>query len=178
MSGRLLERKGFRVALEALRDHPLDLDLHIIGDGPDRELLMEMARELPMPVTFHGWLDAQGDEYRDLFRTGSIFLFPTEMENFPVVLLEAMAAGLAIITTNAGGCGEVVGDTADIVSPRDPAAVGQALDALLHDPERAQAMGRAAYRRAVELFTWEAIAERYEGLFREAIARYQGKGRQ
>lgn len=177
MSGRLLERKGFRVALEALRLHPMDVDLHIIGDGPDRDLLLAMAKGLCGSVTFHGWLDARSDEYRDLFRTAALFAFPSEMDNFPVVLLEAMAAGLAIITTRAGGCPEVVGDTAEFVAVRDADGLGRALQGLLADPARCRAMGQAAQARATARYAWPTIARQYETLFADIIARHGSQAR-
>lgn len=173
MSGRLLERKGFRTMLQAMALEPLDIELHILGDGPERQVLESMASTLSTPITFHGWLDNTSDQYRDLFRTSSIFVFPSRMESFGMVLAEAMGAGMAILTTTSGGCGEVVGDTAEIIPADDPQTLARKLRGLLDAPQRVQQMGHAAYQRVLSKFTWSAVADQYEALFAELRA-HQG----
>lgn len=169
MAGRLLERKGFRTMLRALASRPLDLELHILGDGPDMPVLRQMAAGLQAPVIFHGWLDRGGAEYADLYRTGSIFVFPSQMESFGVVLGEAMTAGMAVITADVGACPEVVGDAGIQIAPDDDAALAGHLAALLADPARVRRMGQAAHERAMGLYTWKAAADRYEALFAQLV---------
>jgi hypothetical protein len=88
-------------------------------------------------------------------------VLPSEAENFPIVLLEAMAAGLAIITTAGTGCAEVVGDAGLLVPVRDSRAIGRALKRLVEDGDLRQRLGVAARRRIEENFTWRAVARRY-----------------
>ena len=82
-------------------------------------------------------------------------------------LMEAMAAGLAIVTTRGTGCAEVVGDTALLVEPGNPAQMAEALLALSRAPERARELGRAARRRLESEFSWRRVAERYLRLYRQ-----------
>ncbi len=103
-----------------------------------------MAKQLNVPAKFYGYVDNNSPELRELYETASIFVFTSESENFPIVLLEAMAAGAAIITTSGTGCAEVVGDAAILVPPRDPEAIRAALEQL---ESRSGAGGEARARR-------------------------------
>ena len=118
---RMLPRKGVQYLLAALPG--LDLrgfEVDIVGDGPYLPTLRQMAAELGLPVRFWGWLDNESAELRQLYERSSIFAFTSEAENFPTVLLEAMAAGQAIVTCDGTGCPEVVGEDALLVPPRRP----------------------------------------------------------
>ena len=83
-----------------------------------------------------------------------------EAENFPVVLLEAMSAGLAVITSTAGGCPEVVGDTALLVEPRSSDAIREQLEKLISSEELRNHLSRAALTR-VRNFAWPTVAQAY-----------------
>ena len=133
LCSRLLAFKGFQYVIEAVKDLSLDWHIHIIGDGPYLDTLKTLAKDSKTPVTFHGWLDRDSAAFKDLYETSAIFILPSEAENFPTVLLEAMSAGLPIITTTAGGCPEVVGDAALLVAPRNPAEIRQKLLYLIEN---------------------------------------------
>jgi glycosyltransferase involved in cell wall biosynthesis len=158
---RMLERKGIQHLLTALSLAPIEPEVHIVGDGPYLPELRRQAKQLASPARLWGWLDNRSPQLRELYESSSIFVFPSEAENFPVVLLEAMAAGLAIITTEGTGCAEVVGDTAMLVPARNPQAISQALQRLVRDGELRRSLGAAARRRVEENFTWSAVAKRY-----------------
>ena len=118
---RMLPRKGVQHFLDALRGVDLGgYEVNIVGDGPYLPTLKEMAREHDVDVHFHGWIDNESPELEDLYKKSSIFVFVSEAENFPIVLLEAMSSGLAIISVNDTGCPEVLGESAFLVPPRDP----------------------------------------------------------
>ncbi|HSE83428.1 MAG TPA: glycosyltransferase family 4 protein, partial [Thermodesulfobacteriota bacterium] len=82
-----------------------------------------------------------------------------------IVLLEAMAAGMAIITTRDTGCAEVVGDAALLVETRNPAAIKQALDRLINNPDLCNELGQAARKRLENNFNWTAVARQYTNLY-------------
>lgn len=176
MVGRLLERKGFRTMLEALKLQPLPLTLHIVGDGPDRELLEQMAKGLETPVVFHGWLDNDSPELEQLYAESSIFVFPSAMESFGLVLLEAMAAGLAVLSSDAGGCRAALGDAGEYIPVGDPAALARQLGALLADPDRVVAMGATARQRVEQEFGWPGVGRQYQEYYAELLAAH-GQGR-
>lgn len=168
---RMFERKGiqyFFASLEGTR-HPFQVD--IVGDGPYLPTLKTQAMNLNTNarITFHGWLDHNSAKLQELMEKASIFILPSETENFPVVLLEAMAAGLAIITTQGTGCEEVVGNAALLVKPRDPAAILEALMTLIDRPELRLELSQAASQRVETEFKWQIIARRYIDLYQQSI---------
>jgi glycosyltransferase involved in cell wall biosynthesis len=164
---RMLPRKGVQYLLAALPQ----VDLHgfavdIVGDGPYLATLRQMAAELRLPVRFWGWLDNGSSELKGLYERASIFAFTSEAENFPTVLLEAMAAGQAIVTSNGTGCPEVVGDAALLVPPRRPDRLAEALGRLVRDDELRARLGATARARVEREFGWPSIARRHVELYR------------
>lgn len=174
MCSRILPRKGFQYAIEAMRGMDPEWKIDLIGEGPYLDELRRLAGRLDVEVKYWGWLDQKSDEFRYLYESSSIFIFPSEAENFPSVLLEAMGAGMAIITCDAGGCPEVVGDAAIIVKPRDTAAIRQSLEKLTGSDTLRQQLGDAGVER-VKQFDWELIASRYVECYRNVIQQRKNK---
>ena len=164
---RMLKRKGVQYVLKALKDSNHGYDVNIVGDGPYLERLRTLASGENIKVRFWGWLDNESDAIKVLFETSSIFIFPSEAENFPIVLLEAMAAGMAIITTEGTGCAEVVGDSGILVKPRDPDGIKKALSTLIMDKELKRKLGMAARERLEKQFSWSAVAKRYADIYQK-----------
>jgi glycosyltransferase involved in cell wall biosynthesis len=166
---RLFERKGVQhviAALAGIPDHGHELE--VAGDGPQRAGLERQAHGLGLPAHFHGWLSRE--PLCRLYERSRIFVLASTSDNFPVSLLEAMAARCAIITTRAGGCPEVVGDTGLVVEPGDVGSLQRALTRLIRDPAYAGELGERASQRVAELFGWAAIASKHEAAY-EAILR-------
>jgi glycosyltransferase involved in cell wall biosynthesis len=168
MCSRLLPRKGFQYVIEAIGRMKLDWQVNIIGDGPYLSHLKELAAGVETPVKFWGWLDRGDEMFRRLFEESAIFVFPSEAENFPTVLLEAMAAGTAIITSRAGGCPEVVADSGILVEPGDVGAIKKALEQLTQSDELRQRLSEAALSR-VQQFGWGRIAGHYLDVYEELV---------
>jgi glycosyltransferase involved in cell wall biosynthesis len=168
---KLFERKGIQLLFHALQGVPLDNPVAVVGDGPYLPALHALSAQTGVPTKFWGWLDNASAELTALYQESGIFVLPSQSENFPVVLLEAMAAGLAIVTTRGTGCAEVVGDTAILVPPNDVTALREALRRLLGDAALRASLGAAARRRLVEHFGWPVVAQRYLDLFRQHARR-------
>lgn len=164
---RMFPRKGVQYLLEALAGIRKDVRVDIVGDGPHLPALKAQARRNDIDARFHGALANDSPELAHLYATAAVFILPSEAENFPVVLLEAMSAGCAIITTSGTGCEEVAGDTAMLVPARDAEAIGAALTGLLDHPDHARDLGRRARARLLEHFTWKRVAMRYRSLYEE-----------
>ncbi len=162
---RMLHRKGVQYLLHALKDLPLQHEVHVVGDGPYLPRLRRLANGIAGPVIFHGWLDNRSEKLTRLFESSEIFVLPSERENFSVALMEAMAAGLAIVTTRGTGCSEVVGEAGILIEPRDAAGLRAALASLVDDPIRARELGRAARSRLEDEFCWPVVADRYLALY-------------
>jgi len=98
-----------------------------------------------------------------------MFVCPSVYEPLGIVNLEAMACSTAVVASRVGGIPEVVsgGETGLLVPPDDPASLADAMNALLRDPGRADAFGRAGRARAVEEFSWDAVAVQTAALYAE-----------
>lgn len=166
---KVLERKGIQYLVHAVAGADLDHEVHIVGDGPYLPELQRLIADTGAPVRLWGWLDNDSEELQHLFKTSSIFALPSESENFPIVLLEAMRAGLAIVTTRGTGCAEVVGDTAILVKPRNIESIRSALTRLTSDPELCRLLGNAARARIESKFSWTAVANRYLELYESCL---------
>jgi len=165
---RMFERKGVQYILKALEGLDLDHEVHIVGDGPYLETLRSLADELKVNVKFWGQLDNASGPLIELYETSDIFILASEMENFPMVLLEAMAAGLAIITTQGTGCAEVIGDAGILVEPKDPDSLREALIGLMNAPDRLKELGQAARRRLENNFSWTVVAGQYFEIYKKS----------
>ncbi|MBE7557419.1 glycosyltransferase family 4 protein [bacterium] len=161
MSGRLLPRKGFSHVLAALEDVRGDWEVHVAGDGPARSELEALAARCALPVHFHGWLPHHSDQLRRLYEEGGIFCLPSAGESFGMALLEAMLAGMAVVTSDRTACPETVGEAGVVVPYGEPAALRTALASLLASPERVAELGRAARARVLSHFSLQASTRRY-----------------
>ena len=173
--GRLLEFKGFQYFFEAIEGLDLDYKINILGDGPYKEVLMQKARKLNARVNFRGWLDKDSSEFKALYETSSVFIMPSEKESFGGVLLEAMSAEMAIITTNISGCPEVVGDSGLFVRPRNPQDIRNALLKLIENDDLRRSLGEKAVKRVKKEFSWTKIAGQYIDLYRTVVHNNQKK---
>lgn len=148
--GRLAAAKGLTILLEAVAKVD-DVTLDIAGDGPDRKILEEKARSLGISdrVAFLGYRSQT--QVRDLLRRSDIFVLSSFAEGLPVVLMEAMAAGVPVIATRVAGIPELVRDQESglLVPPGDSDAAADAIRRLLGDPDLRNRIA-AAGRRMVE----------------------------
>jgi len=164
---RMFERKGVQFALRALAELPGMFNINIVGDGPYLDTLKSLARELNVDATFWGHVDNDSQELKDLYETASIFVFTSEAENFPIVLLEAMIAGAAIITSSGTGCAEVVGNAGLLVPVKDAPAIKAALQQLQADPALVQKLGQTARQRVIARFSWDGVIDQHLEVYRE-----------
>jgi glycosyltransferase involved in cell wall biosynthesis len=175
-AGRLAEKKGLDVLLRALEGQTeADWSLELIGDGPLRARLEATAAELPGTVWFRG-KQGRGEVAAAMGRC-EIFVLPSrpaasgDQEGLPLVLLEAMAAGCAIVASRLPGIDEVIadGESGLLVPAGDPQALRAAIDRLLAEPELRSQLGAAAAKVA-EDYSVEAAGDRFVALLRRVIA--------
>lgn len=164
---RMFRRKGVQFFLDALKGLDHDWEVVIAGDGPYLPALRDQVARLGVSVNFVGFV--QGDVLAELYGTSKIFVFPSLQENFPTVLLEAMEAGCAIVTTSSDGCAEVIGDAGIAVAPERSDQIHNALQLLVGDEDRVRTLSDRAQAR-IRQFRWPRIAARYEELLHEALA--------
>ena len=160
---RLSREKGVDVLLEAVARVDVGVDLLVAGDGPERAALehQRAARGLQGRVHFLGAVEPE--VVAALHRGALLLACPSRWEGLPLVCLEAMAAGRAVVATGVDGTPDAVedGGTGLLVPPDDPQALADALAALLRDPDRRQRFGARGHARVRAEFTWDTVARRY-----------------
>jgi len=154
---RLFERKGIQHFLKAHHELKPTCEVNVVGNGMYFEALKSLVSEKQISANLLGFIDNNSLELKELYETASIFVFPSEAENFPICLLEAMVAGLAIITTKNTGCAEVVGDAALLVEAKNVADIKAAYKRLIEDELLRKELGEKARRRVEELFSWDCV---------------------
>lgn len=171
--GRLAAVKGVPVLFDALtaliKDHPTVL-LRLIGDGPDREELEARAAKMGLTdhVEFCGY-KSQGEVAEALAET-DIFVLPSFAEGVPVVLMEALATQVPVVTSRVAGVPELVEDgiSGVLVPPGSITHLTDALNRLLQNPDLRADMGRAGRAKVMEEFTSATEAEKLRQLFDRA----------
>jgi glycosyltransferase involved in cell wall biosynthesis len=164
---RMLRRKGVQHLIKALDELNLEHSIHIVGDGPYLPVLRKIAANVNAKIKFYGWLNNGSPLFRHLLESSQIFVLPSEAENFPVALLEAMSAGLAIITTKGTGCEDVVGDTGVLVKPRKVHELSCALIKLTENLDLCKKIGKASRERVENYFSWPVVAKQYINLYNQ-----------
>jgi glycosyltransferase involved in cell wall biosynthesis len=146
-----------------------DVELMLVGDGPERRPLEQLAGTLGVEgrVTFTGWRD----DARSLLAELDAVLLPSRSEALPLVLVEAMLAELPVVATDVGSVGEAVVDgvTGLIVPVGSPQAIADAIAVLRHDPELRRRMGEEGRRLALERFDPVRSARAFTALYHEVL---------
>lgn len=178
--GRLVEKKGFPVLIEAcaiLRDRGIAFDCRIIGDGPMQGALAARIAALGLARRVRLCGPMPQERLADELGTAAVAVLPCivtadgDRDGLPTVLLEAMGKAVPVVTTTVTGGPEIVveGETGHLCPPGDAAALADALARLLADPARARAMGMAGRRRAERLFDLSTNAARLAGHFAAVV---------
>ena len=160
---------ALRAFAQVRRMHP-DATLTVAGSGPRLPLLQALVQELGIAgaVRFTGRLD--NERIADLYREADLLLNPSTVDNMPISLLEAMASGVAIVSTDVGGIPHMVenGKTALLVPPRDQAAMATAALRVFAEPALATAL-RSAGVGAAERYTWSHVRPLLFGMYARVL---------
>jgi glycosyltransferase involved in cell wall biosynthesis len=169
--GRLSEEKGLSTLLSA-RALGGEYELHIVGDGPMAPLV-KSAAEKDSGIHWHGRLDAPG--VYSLMNQASLLVFPSECyENFPIVLLEAMAHGRAMLASRIGGIPEIIieGTTGELFEPGNSGDLARQIIHLIKDPKAMDRFGKSARAFYLENFVpnrnYQQLKAIYDDLLRKA----------
>ena len=187
--GTFYEVKGHRYLIEAcqlLRERGVAFTCSLVGDGPLGEHLRALACELGVADSVRFLGRRTRDEIAELLRESDVLVapsIPTESgrrEGIPVVLMEAMASGLAVVGSDISGIPELVEDRVNgrLCPPRDPEALAAALAELRDDPQRLENWGRAARRKVLREYHLPTNARRLIALFVHSRASNESQGSQ
>jgi glycosyltransferase involved in cell wall biosynthesis len=176
---RLQPEKGVaNFLMAAARVAPLFPETHFViaGDGPLRQELAALAEDLGLGGRVH-FLGFRSNAAA-LMQSLDVLVIPSLTEGSPLVTLEAMAAGTPVVASGVGGIPDQVRHDKEglLVPSGDPDAIGDALVALLRDPDRARCLGEAGRRRAASRFSHATMVGQIEDVYREVLGRQPAQG--
>lgn len=158
-------------AFAAIQARIPEAELLVVGDGAQRALLHELAQSLGLRnTTFVGRV--RPEQMADYYDRADLYLNSPDIDNMPTSIIEAFAAGLPVVTTNAGGIPFIVrpGENGRMVAMNDDAALAREALALLADPQGTLEMTRRARAECEARYVWPAVQAQWEALYREAAA--------
>jgi glycosyltransferase involved in cell wall biosynthesis len=166
---RLEPQKGLDIAVRALPDiraHHPQAELVVLGEGPQRSALEQLATELHVPLHLPGRVP----DVAAWLRRADLLVHPARWEGFGLALLEAMLAAKPVVATSVSSIPEIVvdGETGLLVAPDDPAALAAAVTRVLDDPG---SYGEQGQRRAESQFSVARMADRTLALYETALQR-------
>ncbi len=142
----------------------------VAGSGPERGPLEELCRELRISDGVHFCGTRDRDEMAALYQSASVVVNPSRVDNMPNSVLEAMASGVPVVSTNVGGVPFILRDniTGLTVPPDNPEAMAAAILRILDDPELAGRLGAAALAD-VRQYAWPRVRERWMQVYAAAV---------
>jgi len=172
--GRLVEQKGldvFIVAAARIADQRSDVEFHIVGEGPLREMLQQQIAALGM--TDRIYLLGNRSDVPDLLKHFSVFASSSRWEGMPYALLEALAARRPVVATHVLGSEELIRDevTGLLVPPGDPSALSDAILRLLDDRVLAHRLGEAGRDLVEREYNQTAMARQIAQVYQRAHTR-------
>lgn len=169
-AGKISPRKNVQGVMAALKVALREIPHHLVitgGDGWDMEQITALLDDPELRARVHMAGYVSDTALRALYRRAAIYLHPSFYEGFGLTLLEAMAGGAPVITSNRSSLPEVAGDAALKVDPGDVPAIAQAIVSLASDDALAARL-RSAGRARAERFTWTRTAERMQDVYHKA----------
>ena len=144
--------------------------LTITGSGPERQALENLVVELGLQDTVIFTGHVNNNEMAALYHNSDVMVNPSLADNMPISVLEALASGVPVVSTNVGGVPYLVehGNTALLVPVQDPVAMADAILMLLNDPAKAQQI-RLAGLNAVQSYTWKEVRNRLLDVYKNVL---------
>jgi|WetSurMetagenome_2_1015567.scaffolds.fasta_scaffold65965_2 glycosyltransferase involved in cell wall biosynthesis len=163
---------SLRVLVALLQEHPTSTLTMI---GPDKhDGSLQAFRSTAEELRLEGHIEYAGlvkkADVPTWLDRGDIFINTTNFDNTPISVIEAMACGLCVVSTNVGGIPDLLEDGRDalLVPPNDPTAMTEALRRILGEPELAENLSHNARKKA-ECLDWAAVLPQWEALFAEIV---------
>jgi glycosyltransferase involved in cell wall biosynthesis len=169
--GRLMPQKGVEHLLHALSAMKTQASLDIVGDGPGRTSLEQLAQQLGVAprIRWHGQLSQS--HLPSFYQRAAAVVVPSVDEGLGLVAVEALLCETPVVAFDSGGLRDVIqhNKTGLLVKPGDRAALASTLDDLLARDGRGSDLGRAGRIYALSAFAPESAARRYAGIYRQVL---------
>ncbi|MEM4889454.1 MAG: glycosyltransferase family 4 protein [Thermosphaera sp.] len=174
-AGRISWEKGVDVLIKALKLLKQDLRearVHVVGSGPWIDDVIQLAKKLNVNshIKFHGKVPYHSLPY--IFRGADIFILPSRVEPFGMVLLEAMGCGLPIVASKVGGIPEIVNhyENGILITPENSVELSKAIVEIYSDSTLRKKLSANALLTALK-YSWESVANMYLKLYEQLILR-------
>ena len=172
LSGNYGQQYIIRAFNEVVKNNPqLDCTLELVGNGPDREKLETLTKELGLQgkVNFRGFVE--NSRLPEIYDTFSVVCHMSQSESFGVSALEAMAHQCPVIASDTDGFKEVIEDgTTGIIVPRgDYVKAAQAIQSLIDNPTKMEEMGKAGRERVCRLYDWNENVDTMISIYKDLL---------
>jgi glycosyltransferase involved in cell wall biosynthesis len=168
-AGKISPRKNIKRVVEAFEAISNDVPHHLVivgGDGWDSEITTSLLRKMRSAARIHFLGYVSEEQLIALYQSADVYIHPSLFEGFGLTILEAMAAGCPVITSNCSSLPEVAGEAAVLVDPHSVEQIAEAALRVLSDADlRARLVGLGAER--ANTFDWRDIAAKMVGVYRE-----------
>ncbi len=161
---RLIKRKGIEYLIEAI-EH-LNVELTIVGRGIQEYKLKQLCKKFSVEEKVNFALYVPHEEIKNYYKEADIFILPSLNEGMSNTMLEAMASGLPIITTDTGGIKELMNSNGFVIPIKNSEAITRSLDQYIKNPKLIKKHGLKS-RQIAERMNWENIAKEYYRLYEE-----------
>ncbi|WP_372991034.1 glycosyltransferase family 4 protein [Sulfitobacter sp.] len=171
-AGSLNPRKNVLGVMQALRHALQDIPHHLVlagGGGWDMEQLQQELGSSDLAARVHRLGFVSDEALRALYRRAAMYLHPSLYEGFGLTLLEAMAAGTPVVTSNRSSLPEIAGDAALLVDPTDPNAIAEAVIRLANDQGLVDTLREKGFARA-RSFSWNKTAQTMKEIYQDAAS--------
>jgi colanic acid/amylovoran biosynthesis glycosyltransferase len=173
-TGALIWRKGYEYALQSirvLRDRGINLQFNIVGGGAERDRVVFTIRDLGLENVVQLRGHESPERVREFLRSSHVFLLSSLSEGISNALLEAMACGVPVVTTDCGGMSEAVTDGVEgfLVPVRDVQAISQALQILWDNPQLRTRMGKLGRERVEKSFSLSRHVDQFLSLCERTV---------
>lgn len=160
-TGRLIERKGYQYLLEAMKNIS-GVELTLVGDGNLRESLEKYALENSLNVKFLGRCEQA--KIVEILQNSDVFVLPSQNEGMSNSILEAMACGLPVITTNTGGSSELIQENGFIIEKENVKALEESIQKFIENKNLLTTFGINS-RKMAEKMSWKNVAVEYKRIY-------------
>lgn len=171
--GRLEYIKGYDILIRAFTkivERFPNAHLMLVGDGPERQNLINLAHSLEIENRIH--IAGFCEDVRPFLAAFDLYVCSSRSEGVPMAMLEAMAMGLPTVSTQVGGIESVIEDgrTGFLISPENESILSEVIQNLLRNTDRMKILGQEARKRVLEYFSVDRMIENVQKMYRDIIA--------